>query len=271
MKKLPECLLFFLLLFCGHGNIVSSEPAVGSDRPPAASEQLLVAAFTKTFNNPDEFKASGIFQLLGYNDSEISQIGKITPRPSRIRVETVTDSGIGRFASLKVFCEKVFYYNLTIERVVFNFPDCVIDETQLQNGRLRFVAGKQIELTTEVSADDILKVFELYAQARSLSSMNMKLASNSARLRGRIKKGIVTADFSLQGTTQLLDPKTIFFRCERLLLNGMPMPRNAVAAIFKQINPVFDASKTWLNLNVARVCIKPGFVETQATINHKKG
>ena len=271
MKKSLECLLFLLLVLFASPGSVSSENGKHPVELPACRQQLLETAFMRSFNDPEEFKASGIFQLLGDNEEEVSQIGKITPRPAKIRVEAVPDTGAGEFVSLKVFCDKVFYYNLTIERVMFDFPACVIDQNHLHEGRLRFVSGRQINLITEVSADDILKVFDFYAQSRSLSGMNMKLENNLARLQGRIKKGFVTAEFALRGTTHLSDSKTVVFRCEKLLLNGMTMPRNAIATIFKQINPVFDATKTWLNLNVAKISIKPGFVETHATINHKKG
>ncbi len=270
MKKLLRPFLVLLVLSVLIGG--SSQALIEMPAPsPEQQLQILEAAFMKAFQDPEEFKASGIFQLLGYDAAEISLIGKITPRPASLSVEILPAEGDGSFRTLKVLCNKVSYYNLTIERVTFDFPDSSISLDELANGRLRFKTGSRIDLKTEVSANDILKVFELYAQARSLSGMKMKLDKNSARLVGRIKKGFVTAQFDLKGNTQLLDPKRVYFRCEKLTLNGMPMPRNAVAQIFKQINPVFDASKTWLNLNVASIAIKPGFVETLASISPKKG
>lgn len=208
---------------------------------------------------------------MGYNETEIAQIGKITPRPANISIEADHDEAFGSYRNLKVLCHKVFYYNLTIERVLFDFPKCSINTEELKAGRLRFTTGEQISLKTEVSADDILRVFNLYAKAKSLSGMRMKLEKNCARLTGRVKKGFVTAAFNLHGNTELVNPKTVIFRCERLNLNGFPVPRNVISSIFRQINPVFDSSKTWFNLNVASISIKPGFVETHATIDRKKG
>jgi hypothetical protein len=297
MKRLHKLLFFFLLFLANPSNMsllsevlvdVEASAAIGVADTQNASKtinasatpaiqaaliekQNLETAFMKTFSDPEEFKASGIFQLLGYNSVEIAQIGKITPRPAEIKVETELSTTPGSYRNLKVLCSKVCYYNLTIERVLFDFPECSIDTAELQAGRLRFLSGEQISLKTEVSADDILRVFNLYAQARSLSQMSMTLEKGRALLKGRIKKGIVTAAFNLRGRTELVDPKTVMFRCERLHLNGYPLPRNVIASIFKQINPVFDSNKTWLNLNVASISIKPGFVVTHATIDRKKG
>jgi len=111
----------------------------------------------------------------------------------------------------------------------------------------------------------------LFAKARSLSHLKLDLDKDRAHLKGRVKRGLLVVEFNLNGETQLTDPKTVFFRCNRLVLNGSIMPRNAVNAIFSQINPVFDASKTWLNLNIASIRITRGFVETIATIDAKKG
>lgn len=272
MKRLPRpaWLLLMLLMASFSGSL----PGHVQDLPEvrvASDALMLETAFIKAFNDPEEFKATGIFQLMGYNAAEIAQIGKITPRPASISVEFDADPLPGTFRSLRVKCFRVLYYNLTIETVQFDFPECSIDVEELAAGRLRFKSGGQISLITDVSADDILKVFAFYAKSRSLSGMKMKLAKNSAQLHGRVKKGFVTAEFRLSGNTRLIDAKTVTFNCERLFLNGMAMPRNVIATIFRQINPVFDARKTWLNLNIASITIKPGFVQTHATIDRKKG
>lgn len=231
----------------------------------------LESAFLKAFSEPTEFKGSEIFQLLGYDAGEIAQIGRITPRPASITVQVEPGNGPGYFKNIKVVCYSVHYYNLTIERVTFDFPDCQINVGELKNGNLRFLAGDSIKLKTEVSQNDILKVFDFFAKARDLSGLRLKLDADKANLRGKVKKGFVVVEFNLNGITQLVDAKTVMFRCSRLVLNGSPMPRNTLNAIFAQINPVFDASKTWLNLNIASINIKRGFVETIATIDKKKG
>lgn len=246
----------------------------GSGLNPSLAEtspENLETGFSSVFSQPEEFKNSGIFRLLGYNELEIEQISKITPRPARIEITQTSETAPGEFKQLTVVCHNVHYYNLTIERATFDFPESKIDLEELEKGKIRFLAGNQIKLKTEVSQNDILKVFELFARAKSLSNLKLELNSEKAHLRGRVKRGILVVEFKLNGVTHLSDPKTVLFRCNRLLLNGVPMPRNAVNAIFAQINPVFDASKTWLNLNISSIRITPGFVETIATIDSKKG
>ncbi len=263
--------MFAIMFFAFCQPAIAASESVVLEMPVSTGTICLEQAFWKAFNDPEEFKATGIFQLMGYNGEEIAQIGKITPRPASISIEVEEAPGNGKYKTLKVHCSRVLYYNLTIDRVLFEFPECSIDTDELAAGRLRFKTGEKIRLVTEVSADDILKVFALYARAKSLSRLKMNLEKDCARLRGRVKSGIVTVDFKLHGNTRLVDAKTVLFKCEKLVLNGMPLPHNAIAAIFRQINPVFDAGKTWLNLNVAHICIKPGFVETHATIDRKKG
>ncbi len=272
MKKLPRPVWLLLMLLMT--SFFGSLPGQAESLPEvtvASDALLLETAFIKAFNDPEEFKATGIFQLLGYNAVEIAEIGKITPRPASVSVEFAAGPLPGMFRSLRVKWSRVLYYNLTIETVQFDFPECSIDVAELAAGRLRFKTGGQISLVTDVSADDILKVFAFYARSRSLSGLKMKLAKNSARLHGRVKKGLFTAEFKLNGNTRLINAKTVTFNCERLFLNGMSMPRNVIATIFRQINPVFDSRKTWLNLNISSITINPGFVQTHATIDRKKG
>ncbi len=256
-------IVFILVLFIAAPVKISAEPE--------KLQELMVNAFFRTFSEAAEFRNSEIFQLMGYSDGEIAEIGRITPRPASISVLIEPEAEPGHFRNIKVICQQVHYYNLVIERVTFEFPDCRLDMTELAHGRLRFLSGILIKLKTEVSQNDILKVFDFFARARSLSGLKLELESGQARLKGRVRQGFLVVEFRVQGDTHLLDNKTVMFKCRKLVLNGSPLPRNAINQIFAQINPVFDASKTWLNLNIASICIRPGFVETIATIEKKKG
>jgi hypothetical protein len=233
-------------------------------------QKNLESAFKLAFNDPAEFRNAGIFQLLGYSDDEIAQIGRITPRPASITVLAEPDSDAGAFKNIMVSCTKVSYYNLTIDRVVFDFPGCRLCTDELAQGRLRFLGSEQIKLKTEVSASDIARVFDLVARARNLTSLRIKLEEDRARINGRVKRGLFVVDFNITGNTELVDSDTVIFRCDRMLLNRAVVPRNTVNAVFKEINPVFDARKTWLNLNIAAIKIRQGFVETIATIERRK-
>jgi len=235
-----------------------------------AMQPKLESAFMRALSDPAEFRDTGIFQLLGYSNEEIAEIGRITPRPVALKVLADSGSEPGQFVNIRVDCTKVSYYNLTIDRVVFEFPECHLCLEELAQGRLRFLGSQQIRLKTEVSAADIARVFDLVARARNLTSLRINLEEDRARIHGRVKRGLFVVDFNLIGDTELVDPKTVIFRCERMFLNRTVVPRNTTNAIFKQINPVFDARKTWLNLNIARINIRRGFVETIATIERRK-
>lgn len=254
------CLLLTLLL----PSLVFAES--GSDN----MQKNLESAFKRAFSDPDEFRNAGIFQLLGYSDDEIAQIGRITPRPASITVLADPGVGTGTYKNISVNCTKVSYYNLTIDRVVFDFPVCRLCTDELAQGRLRFLESEQIQLKTEVSDSDIARVFDLVARARNLTSLRIKLEEDRARINGRVKRGLFVVDFNITGNTELVDSDTVIFRCDRMLLNRAVVPRNTVNAVFKEINPVFDARKTWLNLNIAAIKIRQGFVETIATIERRK-
>lgn len=253
----------YLLLMC--------VPAFAEPESSGNLQQNLEVAFMRAFSDPAEFRNSEVFQRLGYSSDEIAEIGKITPRPAAITVHAESNGQPDSFKNISVICTKVLYYNLTIDRVTFDFPDCRLCPDELQQGRLRFLSSDQIKLKTEVSSEDIARVFDLVARARKLTSLRIKLDKDKASVRGRVKRGLLVVDFNLNGSTELVDPKTVVFRCDRMMLNGFRLPRNAVNGIFRQINPVFDAKKTWLNLNIAGISIKRGFVETIATIERRKG
>lgn len=245
--------------------------AVFADNVDVELHKKLERAFFKAFSTPEEFKGSEIFQLLDYDAAEIAQIGRITPRPASIAVQAENGETSDSFKNIRVVCRSVHYYNMIIDKVTFDFPDCRVNLQELDNGNLRFLAGDIIKLKTEVSQNDILKVFDFYTRAKNLSSLKLKLDDDKASLRGKIKKGFLVVEFKLHGKTLLLDPKKVVFNCNYLVLNGARMPRNATNAIFAQINPVFDATKTWLNLHIDSIKITNGFVETVASIHKKKG
>lgn len=253
------------IIFLLQGRVVFSAAPVSQKQ-----QQDLEAAFMKAFSDPVEFRNTEVFQRLGYNSQEIDEIGKITPRPSAIEVIAEPDEEGKGFKNIRVSCTKVLYYNLTIDRVVFDFPDCRLCLDNLKEGRLKFLGSDMIRLKTEVSASDIARVFDLVARARNLTSLRIKLEENCATVHGRVKRGIFVVDFNITGDTELIDAKTVVFNCDRMLLNRSVVPRNTVNGVFRQINPVFDANKTWLNLNIARINIKRGFVETIATIERRK-
>lgn len=260
MNKIVKYLLLTLLL-CSYS--ASGEVAV--------SENDFFMAFWQAFSQPERFRSSGVFQLLGYDEDDIALISNVTPRPASLSIELFGGDGNGGYDLIKVTTHKVKYYGLTIGKAIFEFPDCEVCHESLSNGYLRFTRATRIGLVTFVSEEDLLKVLEMFAKARSLHSLRFNLEKNQARLRGRVKRGIISIQFKLKGEALVVDEKTVDFRCDRLVLNGQPLPRNMINSMFSSINPVFDASKTWLNLNIEKIKIHDGAVETTATIAPKKG
>ncbi|MGM0598281.1 MAG: hypothetical protein ACQETH_00570 [Candidatus Rifleibacteriota bacterium] len=242
-----------------------------SEIPGPKLRKNLRKGFFKAFATPSEFKATGIFDLLDYSKEEIAQIGKITPEPENLKIKYKKDVKNGAFKNIKVICSKVKYYNLNIATATFEFPDCELDKEELANNRIKFVKSDLIKLKTEVSQNNLLKVFELFARARSLKNLDLKLKKDRVRLDGRYRKGWLVVHFRVQGDVKLVNPKIVDFNCSRLTLNRIPMPRNARRSIISRINPVFNSSKTWLNLNIKEIKIFKGSVQTIATIDKKKG
>ncbi|MBU1105622.1 MAG: hypothetical protein KKB51_03055 [Candidatus Riflebacteria bacterium] len=266
LMGLSSKMLLILLVFAS-----ATSSAQVSATAVELQQQNLETAFMRAFSDPAEFRNTEVFQLLGYSSDEISEIGKITPRPASITVHAEPNGQIDGFKNIRVVCTKVLYYNLTIDRVTFEFPDCRLCLAELSQGRLRFLDSGQIKLRTEVSSADITRVFNLVARARKLSRLKIKLDKDRATIRGRVQRGLLVVEFNLTGDAELVNPGIVDFRFDRLVMNGIAMPRNAVSGISKQINPVFDANKTWLNLNIASINIRRGFVETIATIERRKG
>lgn len=248
--------------------------SAGAEPFTATSTELLEKlqkGFSSAMATPESFKDTQVFNLLGYSESEIAMIGKITPRPASLTVQFKPNDLAGGFDNIKVVCSQVKYYNLTIATATFEFPSCSLDLESLENGRIRFLSSGLIRLKTEVSEADILKVFELFAKARSLRNLSLKLNEHKAQLGGWYRAGFLTIAFRLRGGISLVNPKMVNFECERLTLNRIALPRNTARSMISKVNPVFDSSKTWLNLNIENITILNGFVETIARIDRKKG
>ncbi len=246
----------------------------------------LESAFLKTFSSSHEFSSCQAFQNLGYNLAEISEIRKITPFPASLSVEIdglqeelidLKTKGLSdypqikilKFNKLNVICDKVHYFNMVIERVVFKFPYSSIDLDYLNKGRLRFIDLDKIELNIKVSEDDLLAILKLYPKAKLLSNVKVELSPNRCISKGRVKLGIIVADFKMKGRVKHISPKIINFVVDKLYLNGMPQPRAFINTILTYINPVFDSTKVWINLNIKEMNIINNFIETNATIDKK--
>ena len=264
--------IFFILCFIFIFNSLFAQDNVNQE----SIESLLEKAFVKTFNSAKEFRDCHVFRLLGYDLAETDLIGRITPHPVALTVKSESDNEKSDIASdtlffsrITVSCDKIHYYNMIIEKAEFIFPNCLIDYKRLKDGYLRFLEADEIQIKVDVSETDVLSVFQLYAQAKSLSKLKMRFTPKLCRLTGRIKNGIFLADFEVKGNTKLLTPKTVDFVCDKLIINGHVQPRSFTSAVFAGINPVFDSSKIWLNLELQSINIIKGFVETKATIKRK--
>lgn len=245
-----------------------------SKATPLIDDELvnrLYKGFSQAFATPEAFKETEIFKILGYLEPEVAMIHKITPKPASLKVEYYNSGEFGKFSSIKVICSQVHYYSLTIATATFEFPNCQLDEEALRSNKIRFLNTDEIRLKTEVSEENILKVFSLYAQARALRDLRLKLKQNRANLSGWFRKGILTIKFEVMGDIKLVNPKVVDFNCDRLIFNRIPLPRNVAKSIIAKINPVFDSRKTWLNLNVDSIEIFDGYVETNARINRREG
>ncbi|HOT29676.1 MAG TPA: DUF2993 domain-containing protein [Candidatus Ozemobacteraceae bacterium] len=240
----------------------------GHATPASGADQLLAEAFSTAFRDPEEFRATGLFEKLGYAPDQVRAMAEITPRPASLTVEAEpAGDASGAFRLIRVRCSGVQYYNLTIDHAGFEFPDVRVDPEALANGHLRFVSAGRIDLETHVSADDILKVFRFFAKAQRLSQMSLRIAPQETVLTGNVRKGIFVARFRVNGQPKLISTDRIAFDCRKMDINGVPLPAAAIRAMFSRINPVFDARKTWLNLKLREMGVESGFVATKATIH----
>ncbi len=233
-------------------------------------KEKLERAFFAAFSDQEQFKSSQVFQLLEYKQSEIDSLGNVTPRPASITVEFEMDEVPGFFKTIRVLCREIKYYKLTISSAVFEFPNCKLNMDELEQGKVRFEKLPNLKIETNVSEQDILKVFDLYARSRNLQDLKLSLDKKRITLRGYYKKGFLTVYFKVFGKTRLVSPKVIDFRCNRLTLNGIPIPRSSIGSIFSKINPVFDATKTWLNLSIDKVVVGNGLVKSFSRIDTRK-
>ena len=251
-----------LLLFA-----VSAHAIEHSDVFDTHPDPHLLAAVKRAFGDSAAFRATGLFDCMGYSPSQVTQMAEVTPRPAEVTVEaSPADPAHGTFHRLAVRCQKVRYYNMIIDHAVFEFSEIELDPNALAEDRLVFRRTKNVRVETFVSAADLLKIFELVARARRLSNLKMEIDEHAANLKGEVKQGFITVRFSLSGTPQITGIRQIHFHCRSLVLNGLKMPQGVIRGIFSSINPVFDANQTWLNLELEKIVLQKGFVRTWAWI-----
>ena len=287
-KHLFKALILIALLFCNNAYIYAQNIASES----IESSQLywkpkLEYAFMKTFSSSHEFSACQVFQRLDYDLAEIAQIRRITPFPASLTVEfegleeayypiKTDDSSISsqtrvlKFKKLNVICDKVHYFDMEIERMTFGFPESAIEYDYLDKGRLKFVSASKIDLWVKVSENDLLSVLNLYPKAKALSNVKIILTPNQCQSKGRVKLGFLVAEYKIKGSIKQVSPKKVDFSCSKLTINGITQPRAFVRTIMGYINPVFDSSKVWINLNIINMNIIQGFVITNAVITKKE-
>ena len=281
-------IIIYLLLLLSSGFVFAQTTASNTvDNGFLYWKPKLEYAFIKTFSSTHEFAACQIFQKLDYDLAEIAEIRKITPFPASLTVEfeglkeeiipysisenqLATQTKILKFEKLNVVCDKVHYFDMIIERVVFGFPQSSIELDYLDKGRLKFVKAQNIELNIKVSEADIVSVIYLYPKSKLLSNVKVELTPGKCQSKGRVKLGLLVADFKLKGYIKQISPKRINFSCDKLYINGIAQPRAFIKSIMNYVNPVYDSSKIWINLNVIDMNIVKGYVETRAIIDKKE-
>ncbi|MBF0499741.1 MAG: hypothetical protein HQM09_06390 [Candidatus Riflebacteria bacterium] len=220
----------------------------------SSSQELLQQAFERAFSDSNSFAGTRIFENLDYTPEQVKSIVEITPRPASLSVESCPDTnGSGHYSLLRVHASQIHYYKLVIDHGVLEFPGATLDEAALAEGRLVFRSLDAVNIETFVSSDDFLKVFQFFPTAHKLSNLKMKITPKQTVLSGKVKKGIFTVAFQVFGLPAIENPKKVRFNCRRLILNGLSLPRAAINTLFDSINPVFDAQRTWLNLELQSV------------------
>ncbi|MFZ2960001.1 MAG: hypothetical protein WA705_24230 [Candidatus Ozemobacteraceae bacterium] len=227
------------------------------------TQRLFELAFKKAFSDGQALSDTRLFEKLGYTSDQIKAMVEITPRPASVRVECIPDPQVvGRYSLLRIHASQIHYYKLVIDHGTLDFPGALIDLPALNEGRLVFQNLDNVDIETFVSSDDFLKVFQFFASAKKLSDLKMKISPKETSLSGKVKKGFLTVVFKVFGLPALDGPKKVRFNCKRLVLNGVSLPRAAVHALFNSINPVFDANRTWLDLELKAVANEEGFIRS---------
>ncbi len=227
-----------------------------------ASETLLTEAFQRAFADGEQFRQTNLFACLGYTASQSRAMAEITPRPAALTVTCVPGAMPGEYEQISVVASAVRYYGLTVAQASFTFPLVRLDPQALSEGRLVFRAVPEVAIDTRVSEADLLKVFPFSTRSRQLSNLRLQIAEKAIDLRGNVRQGLFFVAFHLRGRPVLNGSKKIDFSCARMVLNGVTMPRAAIRGMFKHVNPIFDATKTWLNLALSSIHTEPGVVCT---------
>lgn len=275
-------LALFLFIICNKPIFASEIDKLNNNDLNIFWKTKLEYAFNKTFSNAHEFAACQAFQKLGYDLAEISQIRRITPFPASLTVvcdgfeeDNIIDSSnnitkkIIKLCKLNVICEKVHYFDMQIDKMTFSFPNSSLEIDYLEKGKLKFFQLDRIELNIKVSEQDILSVLKLYPKSKLLNNVKVSFDNNKCTSIGKVKLGILIAEFKLIGHINQISSKKVNFICDKLYINRIAQPRAFISSIMGYINPVFDSTKLWVNLKIREMKLINKYVETNATIDKK--
>ncbi|HNV68932.1 MAG TPA: hypothetical protein PKO06_04480 [Candidatus Ozemobacteraceae bacterium] len=250
-------LLYPLFLLFVLGSVVAAA---------SQTDERLSVAFQRAFADGEQFRQTELFACLGYTASQSRAMAEITPRPAGLIVTAVPAIASGTYEQINVVASAVRYYGLTIAEASFTFPLVRLDEHALSEGRLVLREVPEVLIETRVSAADLLRVFPFSNRSRQLSNLRLSIAEKHIDLRGNVRRGMFLVAFHIRGKPVLDGAKKVDFSCSRLVLNGIAMPRAAIRAMFSHVNPVFDATKTWLNLELLSIHTEPGTVCTRVKL-----
>lgn len=252
----------FFLVFGAVLTCLACSPVTGqTGSSPRDLKPLLENAFALAFSTGQEFQSTRLFDCLGYSPEQVKAIVEVTPRPATLSVEFEPDPAeAGKFRRLRVVAQGVHYYNLLIQQGTLDFSDASLDQGALDQGRLEFRKIARVGIETRVASADILKVFNFFSAARQLSRLKLSIHPKETTLSGKVRRGLFVANFSVSGSAEVDKPKQVRFNCRRMIINGLSLPRAAIRAMFNHVNPVFDARKTWLNLELENVINEEGTV-----------
>ncbi len=229
---------------------------------------LLTQAFRNAFADETQFRESDLFSRLGYDAEQSRKMAEVTPRPASLSVAfSLTDPEKLEFSSIRVSMSRVHYYDLMVDQAQFDLVNARLDPDALRQGRVRFLGIGRVGIETLVRDADIMKLFEYVKDSRKLQQLRLSIKPKSTIVTGVWPQGFVRVGFRVEGSSKITSSKTIDFDCRKVTLNGVPLPRAAIAAIFKPINPVFDGRKTWLNLELHTLQHEEGGVRCWATMH----
>lgn len=174
----------------------------------------------------------------------------------------VKSASVGKLARVFIDTSRGQADGLVLHHAKTEFLEVQLDTTKLiKEEKIDTISVKSINMDVIILEPDLNAFLADRAAKIRVRNPAVQLGTDSMRLSGSTKYGIMRVDFWAEGSLSVKDRREIWFHARKMKLNRMTMPRAFVGSIVRKINPILDLQKLPFQLNLEEILVKQGMIQ----------